>query len=364
MNSCIAHHHGGTYAMPDLFEQIIDYDNLLFSYKKVLTGARKYRKDAILFSLYEDRNLVELWLDLKRQNYHPSNYIEFKVYEPKERVIHAPRVRDKIVQFAIHNVIKHIYSKVFIKHSYACQENRGTHAAVEQVQKNLRICEREFDDPWIVKLDVSKFFYSIDREILKKILRKKIKCVRTLRLLDIVVDSSPEGDKGIPLGNVTSQDFANIYLNELDQFATRFLKIRYYVRYMDDVIAVLPNKEAAKKAMKQMSDFISNSLNMNVNPKKTQIFPLKQGVNAYGYKIWTTHKLVRSESKNTMKRKMRKMEYKRLKGEIDIKQIQQSASAWIGHARHSNSYTLCKKLFKPYPYIQIKGADYFGKRRH
>lgn len=348
----------------NLYEQIIDYDNLLFSYKKVISGSRKYQKDAVIFSMYEDLNLVQLWLDLKAYSYTVNNYIQFKVYEPKERIIHAPRVRDKIVQFATHNVIKNVYAESFIKYSYACLEGRGTHAAVNQVQKNMRICEREFKDSWIVKLDVSKFFYSIDRTILKKILRKKISCVSTLRLLDLIIDSSPEGEKGIPLGNVTSQDFANIYLNELDQYAMRYLGIRYYVRYMDDVVAILPNREEAKKCVISMQNFIEERLNMQVNPKKTQIFPLRQGVNAYGYKIWTTHRLIRSDSKNNMKRKMRKMEYKRKKGELDIAAIQQSAASWIGHARHSNSFNLCKKLFAEYPYIQIKGDDYFGNRRY
>lgn len=349
----------------NLYERIIDYDNLLFSYSKVLAGSRKYKKDAVLFSMYEDLNLVKLWLALKHNTYIPSDYIEFKVYEPKERIIHAPRVRDKIVQFATHNVIKDVYADSFIKYSYACLEERGTHAAVEQVQKNLRICEREYTEAWIVKLDVSKFFYSIDRTILKEILRKKISCIRTLRLLDLIIDSSPEGEKGIPLGNVTSQDFANVYLNELDQYAMRYLGIRYYVRYMDDVVAILPSREEAKRCVMLMEKFIEERLNMQVNPKKTQIFPLRQGVNAYGYKIWTTHKLIRSESKNNMKRKLRKMEYKRQKGELDVAKIQQSAASWIGHARHSNSFNLCKKLFADYKYIQIKKGDgYFGNRRN
>lgn len=210
----------------DLYEKIIDFDNLLFAYKQTTKGERKFRKDAILFSVVEDVNLVNLWKELKTGRYRVGEYIRFKVYEPKERLVSAPRIRDKIVQFATHTVIKDVYANVFINDSYACLEDRGTHKAVDKVQKYMRIAEREWGGGWIVKFDISKFFYTIDREILKQILRKKITCKKTLWLLDLIIDSSPEGDVGIPLGNVTSQDFANIYLNELDQFVKRYCDIK------------------------------------------------------------------------------------------------------------------------------------------
>lgn len=346
----------------DLYEKIIDFRNLQYAYKQVLKGERKFRKDAILFAVMEDVNLVRLWDDLRTGRYRVGEYIRFKVYEPKERWISAPRVRDKIVQFATHNIIKDVYANVFISDSYACLEERGTHRAVDTVQKYMRIAEREFGDSWIVKFDVSKFFYSIDRDILKGILRKKIACKKTLWLLDLIIDSSPEGAVGIPLGNVTSQDFANIYLNELDQFVKRFLKVRYYVRYMDDSIAIVDGRENAKSILNEMKRFLENRLNLVANPKKSQIFPLKQGVNAYGYKIWTTHRLVRNESKKAMKRRIKAMDRKLKSGEIELRDVQQAVNSWLGHARHSNSFNLAKKIFAKYPYIEIEGDDKFGNR--
>lgn len=346
----------------DLYEEIVDFDNLLFSYKQTIKGSRKYRKDAMVFSMYDDLNLVRLWQELKSGRYRVGEYVRFKVYEPKERMVSAPRIRDKIVQFATHNIIKDVYKNVFISDSYACLEGRGTHRAVDQVQRYLRIAEREWGDAWIVKFDVSKFFYSIDREILKKLLRKKISCPKTLWLLDMIVDSSPEGEVGIPLGNVTSQDFANIYLNELDQYVKRFLGIRYYIRYMDDSIAVVRTRDEAKALLQQMKWFLRTKLNLRENPKKSQIFPLRQGVNAYGYKIWTTHRLVRDESKRAMKRRIKAMDRKMKVGEIELHDVKQAVNSWLGHARHSNSYNLCKKIFEPYPYIKIEGDEKFGER--
>lgn len=346
----------------NLYEKIIDFNNLQYSYRQVIKGERKFRKDAVLFSVYEDLNLVRLWDELRTGRYRVGNYIRFKVYEPKERWISAPRVRDKIVQFATHNIIKDVYENVFISDSYACLEERGTHAAVDAVQRDLRIAEREFGDPWIVKFDVSKFFYSIDRDILKGILRKKIKCKKTLWLLDLMIDSSPEGEMGIPLGNVTSQDFANIYLNELDQYVKRFLKVRYYIRYMDDSIAIVDGRDKASRLLKDMGLFLENRLNLVPNPKKSQIFPLKQGVNAYGYKIWTTHRLVRNESKKAMKRRIKAMDRKLKNDEIELHDVQQAVNSWIGHARHSNSFNLVKKIFAKYPYVKIEGDEKFGER--
>lgn len=347
----------------NLYEKIIDFDNLLLAYYQTLKGAKKYRRDAINFSMLEDLNLVRLWQDLKSGHYRIQEYTRFKVYEPKERVIHAPRFRDKIVQCATHNILKEVYENVYIAHSYACIEGRGTHAAVDQVQKNMRICEREWGDAWIVKFDVSKFFYSIDRDILKRLLRKQISCRKTIWLLDLIIDSSPEGEKGIPLGNVTSQDFANIYLNELDQFVKRYCKVRYYVRYMDDAIAVVKTREEAAHLKRLMIWFVREILQLHENPKKTQIFPLKQGVNAYGYKIWTSHRKVRDESKKAMKRRIKAMDKKMQLGKITEKELLQAVYSWLGHARHSNSYNLCKKIFNKYDYINIEGDDYFGKRR-
>lgn len=349
--------------MTNLYEQIVDFANVERAYKQTQKGARKFRKDAILFSAYKEMNLVELWRDLKTGRYRVGEYIRFKVYEPKERIVSAPRIRDKIVQFAAHTVIKDEYKPVFIKDSYACLEGRGTHRAVDAVQRYMRACKRKHGDGWIVKVDVSKFFYSIDRGILKRILRKKIKCRKTLWLLDMIIDSSPEGDVGIPLGNVTSQDFANIYLNEVDQYVKRFLGVKWYVRYMDDMIAVVPTREEAKELKNKIVLFLRERLNLSENPKKSQIFPLKNGVNAYGFKIRTTHRLVRDQSKRAMKRRIKAMDRK-LKARIIRKQdVQQAVNSWLGHARHSNSYNLAKKIFGKYSYIKVEGERKFGERR-
>lgn len=349
--------------MPNtLFEKAIDYKNLKESYKRTQQAQRKYRKEAIIFDMAREKNLVKLWRELKNETYKPSDYIEFKVYEPKERVIHAPRIRDKVVQFAAHTVLQEVYYNKFIDSSYACLVERGTHKAVQKVQHNMRLVKWKYGDGWVLKMDVRKFFYSINRDILKQILRKKIKDNKFLNLLDKIIDSSPEGEKGIPLGNVTSQDFANIYLNEVDQYAKRYLNLKYYVRYMDDIIVVLKTKEEAQQAKENITKFLNERLDLQTN-SKTRIFPIAQGVNAYGFKIFTTHKLVRDTSKAAMKRRIKAMDRKVQNGEMTEKEVQQSVNSWLGHARHSNSYNLSKKIFDKYKYIEIEKENFkFGQK--
>ncbi len=333
-----------------LFNYYLGFDKLLYSYKKVTMGKRRYKPEAVLFHRYDMVYLVGLWRELQNSDYSPGSYNHFWVYEPKMRLINAPSFRDKIVQYALHEALCDIYSPVYIKHSYSCLTGRGSHLCAKTIQSHMQICKRVHGDGWVIKIDVAKYFYSIDRDILKRILRKKVDCLDILQLLDVVIDSSPEGDKGIPLGNVTSQDLANIYLNEVDQYVVRYLGCKHYARFMDDIVIVVESKEKAIDILSKVKLFLKDKLVLITN-SKTQIFPIAQGVNSCGYKIHTTHMMLRDKSKRGMKRRMKKMDKKVKESVVDVKDVQQAVDSWIGHAMHAESYTLIKKIFKPYPYI-------------
>lgn len=349
-------------ALMSLYERIYDTKNLEESYKRTQSGNRKYRKEAIYFAMSKERKLRDLKKELKDKTYRPGSYIEFYVYEPKKRLVHAPHIRDKIVQFSIHTVLQGIYGSVFIKDSYACLEEKGTHEAVHRIQHYMRLAQWKYEEPYIVKIDVRKFFYSINRDILKTIYRKKIPESEQdfLRILDMIVDSSPEGERGLPLGNVTSQDFANIYLNEVDQFCKRYLGLKWYVRYMDDICIIVKDRETARNVLAKIRTYVKDHLDLELN-EKTHIYPLAQGINTLGFRIHTTHLEVRNSSKAAMKRRIKKIDEKVQSGRLTKKQAQQSVNAWLGHARHSNSYNLAKKIFEKYDYIQIEDKDWkFG----
>ena len=222
-----------------------------------------------------------------------------------------------------------------------------------------------------VWLDLKMPDYSIDRQVLKKIIAKRFKklkkkypdkyedFLRFYRLLCKVIDSSPEGETGIPLGNVSSQDFANIYLNELDQYCIRFLGAKLYTRYMDDIVIIAPNKEIAREWLAKIKVFLQEMLRLETN-QKTKIFYVRQGVNAYGFKIKATHLLLRTESKRKEKRRIKAMIKKLKEGKITKKEIVQAVNSWLGFARWACAYNLAKKIFAPYRFIKTEGELPYG----
>jgi retron-type reverse transcriptase len=355
----------GAARVSNLYQRTKEPERLQKSYKRTQQGARKYRKAAIMFDMSRERKLGDLQEDLDEHTYKPGGYNKIEVHEPKERIVHAPQIRDKIVQFATHEVLQEVYKPIFITDTYACFKNKGTHDAVQKIQHNMRKCVWENGDAWIIKIDIRKYFYTIDREILKNTYRKQIPDYEAeyLDLLDDMVNNSPEPDnRGIPLGNVTSQDFANIIGNEIDQFCKRYLGLKYYVRFMDDIIIVVPTLEEAREKLKQITEFVNERLNLELN-EKTKIFPYKQGVKALGYVIKTTHISLQKRTIQGMKRRMKELDRQYKAGEKTEQQVQNAVGSWLGHARFADAYNLCKKIFEPYPYIKFEDPKQkFGRK--
>lgn len=342
------------------FSKIVNEYNLYRAYRKALKGKNKYTKEAIWFSRDETYNLEALRRSLIDGTYQFDGYMRFTVYEPKERIIDAPHFKDKIVQLAINNILKEIYNPCFIYDSYASIDNKGTHKCVDRIQHFIRKAKWQYgEDAYIIKVDIRKFFYSIDRDILKSFLPKKIKCEKTLRLIYHIIDSAEAIDElGLPLGNTLSQICANIYLNKLDQYCKRKLSLKYVVRYMDDVIIVVENKEKAREINSLVSSFVRQELNLVCNEDKTKIFPINQGVNAIGFKIHATHRLLRNDSKKTIKRKAKKIRHLLINGKMTKEKAEQIFNSWIGHAKHGNSRNFIQQLLKRnnYIYMDKKGA--------
>lgn len=340
----------------NLFNEIVDEKNLYEAYKSVRRGSNKYHIEAIEFSKNETYNLNKLRESLINKTYAYSDYSKFYVYEPKERLIYAPCFVDKIVQIATNTVLKKIYNNCFIYDSYGSIDNKGTHKCVDKISSNLRKGKYLYgNNAYILKLDIKKFFYSIDRDVLKRIYRKKIKCKDTLWLLDLIIDSAEQIDKlGLPLGNTLSQLSANVYLNELDQYVKRKLKVKFYVRYMDDMILVLENKDKAKEIKGKINEFLSKNLHMELNLKKSKVFPLNQGVNSIGFKIYPTHRLLRNDSKKKIKKKCKSIPNLINNKNVKIIKVEQILNSWLGHAKHGNNYNFINSLLTKYDYLTFE----------
>lgn len=306
---------------------------------------------------------MQLQEELKNGTYEFGGYFEFMVYEPKERVINAPFYRDKIVQLAINNILKRVYQPSFIYDTYSCLDNKGTHACVERLSYFMRKAYWEYgDDAYIVKIDIKKFFYTIDRDILKKLYAKKIICKDTLDLLYKIIDSAKIIDElGLPLGNTLSQISANVDLNETDQFAKRHLRLKYYVRYADDIVVIVKNKELAIEVLSQIKEYTEGKLNLKLNMNKSKIFPINQGVNAIGFKIHPAHMLLRNDSKKRIKQKLRKFKELLIDEKITIEKVEQILNSWYGHAEQSNSYKFVQALLGKFDYIELVNKRSKGK---
>ena len=368
---------------PAKYEDAVGWERIEEGYKQALRGKRKYTREAVTYDLLSEVNNVELWRALKaievrpdpaqrQKEYRPGPYRHKTITEPKTRSLNIPQLRDKIVQLAIHEELQSIFRPVFVDRSFACQYGRGPIRAAFNVQHDMRVARMKWgEDAAVIKLDVKMYFYSIDRQVLKQLLVKRFKklkkkrpelyedLLRFHRLLCKVIDSSPEGETGIPLGNVSSQDFANIVLNEVDQYCIRFLGVKLYTRYMDDIIIIAPSKETAREWLAKIRQFVKERLHLDLN-SKTKIFYLRQGVNAYGYKIKATHLELRTTSKRREKRRVKAMIAKLREGKKTREEIQQEVNSWLGFARWASAYNLAKKIFAPYRWIKVEGELPYG----
>jgi len=346
--------------MSKLFKEITDINNIEDAYKQSQKGKGKYKSQSLTFEMNVTDNLLKIKDELENLTYDFSGYNRFTVYEPKERIIDAPCLKDKIVQLSINNKIKKICNPTFIYDSYACIDEKGTHKAVYRIQHFLRKAYWLYsEDATIIKIDLKKFFYSIDRDITKREFAKNIDCDDTLKVIYKIVDSAKQiSEKGLPLGNTLSQIGANLTINPLDQYAKRKLGLKFYVRYADDIIVVVKSKDEAKRYLKLLKEFIENELNLVVNENKTKIFPIEQGVNALGYKIYRTHMLLRNESKKRIKRKLKKMENLIEIGKMRPEKAEQMLNSWKGHADYSCSYNFINSLLEKHDYIKMDNGNF------
>ena len=324
-----------------LVEAMADYANVQKAYNKA-KKCKRYRKDVLLFTKDKEDNLETVRNDILGLSYEPSEYRYFKVYEPKERQIMALPFYDR-VQHAINNVLEPIFNQRFIFHSYACRKTKGMHAASDTLKEWLYEWQKFHPDQplYAIKADIHHYFQSINHDVLKAEIRKVIKDAGALVLIDRIIDHNgqmPDG-VGIPVGNLTSQLFANIYLNKLDQYIKHTLGAKYYMRYMDDFILLSPDKEQLRRWLEDIERFLRDELKLELNPKTT-ILAAKNGIDFVGYKHRATHRKVRPDSVKRIKKTIKKYE----SGKITKEQLQKSIASWTGHAGHADSYNLQKKV--------------------
>ena len=334
-----------------LYEQIYQFDNLYRSAHQCRKGKTTAPATLRYFDHLEE-NLIQVHNELIWNMYTPRGRSQFYVFEPKRRLIHAPPYYDRVVQRAIYNIIEPLVNKTFIHDSYACRTGKGTHAGADRAQGFIRQVERSHGRAYAFKADISKYFSSINHGILKRLLRGVIPCPRVLNLLFLIIDDSPTAEVGVSLGELLNQLNANLYLHELDHFAKHHLKARLYTRYMDDFIIIHHDKAQLQEWRKDIETFLAQHLELKTN-SKTQVFPIGvrggRSLDFLGYRIYSTHRLLRKCSVKRIKTKLKKYHRQYAVGEINLSDINPNIQSWLGHASHADSYGLRKALLeKPF----------------
>jgi retron-type reverse transcriptase len=321
-----------------LWQELTSFKNLYLAYKKA-KKAKPQTAEILDFSLNLEKNIMLLQEELLTDNYKQSKYRVFIIFDPKQRTIKYLPFKDRVVHHAIVNIIEPIFEKRFISTSYACRKKKGTHKALKDIRK---VIYNKFKDTgYCLKGDIRKYFPSINQDILKNIISRKIKDKKLLNLIFKIItsDHSDFGEhKGIPIGNLTSQLFSNIYLNELDQYIKQELKIKYYYRYVDDFIILSNSKKELHKYKQKIRYFLKKKLNLDLPKKKCNIFKIKDGVDFVGYKIFPNKILIR---KRNLKRFLNK-----IKSKNTNKNYNYTIYSYLGYFKYANAYNLLLKLFK------------------
>jgi retron-type reverse transcriptase len=328
------------------YENLCSHRSLLAAFKKARRGKRE--KDSVAkfeASLLEALHLLNQMLVNK--TYRMSPYLSFEVFEPKRRVVMSAAFKDKIVQHALcDNVLEPKFMPSFIYDNYANQRGKGTHFGLDRLSEFMRRFYRLHGaDGWVLKCDISKYFYTIQHDILKAQVRKLVKDEDVLWLTDIIIDSTEP--PGIPIGNQTSQWLAVLYLNGLDHFIKEKLGIKYYGRYMDDFYLIHDSKEYLQHCRSEVEKYVAG-LGLSLN-SKTNIFPLKNGIDFLGFHLYLTEtgkviRKIRRKSKNNIRRKIKKMKGLLKTETVTRKDIDLSFQSWKAHAAHGNTYHLLRNM--------------------
>lgn len=339
-----------------LFEQLITFEALHSAYQRARKGKRR-SWPCRLFERDLEGNLIELQNELIWGQYRIGGYRSFQVHEPKTRTITAlTEFRDRVVQHALMAVLEPLWERSFSAHSYACRVGKGAHAGADYAQGMMRDCLRRHGTLYALKADVRKYFPSIQHAALKRLVRRKISDRRVLQLLDHILDSYCEPGapgRGIPIGNLTSQLMANVYLDALDQHVKCRLGERWYCRYMDDFIVLHPSKEHLHALRLSIEVWLGKELHLDLN-HKTVVFPVAvrhgRGLDFLGYHLWPHKRRLRKASLKRFKRRVRRLQRQYAARTASFTDIRQQLSSWLAHARHGDATPAVSKYLQAHPF--------------
>ena len=340
--------HGG------LWEPMLEWENFLLAARKAERGKRD-RLYARRFRFDLEKELWRLREELLDGSYRPGPFSTHWIARPKPRMISAAPFRDRVVHHLLMNVLEPVFERHMHPGSYACRKGKGTHAAASRLQVLMR------RNAWFLPCDVVKFFPSVDHEILKDKFRRLIKDRGILKLMDMIVDCGNEqepaiayfpGDdlftpfarrRGLPVGNLTSQWFANLYLDGLDHCVTSGLGVGSYVRYCDDFILLAGDRNRLREALAGVRHYL-DGIRLRLHGDRAQVTPVRAGARFVGFRLWPTYRLLRKDNVRAFRKRVKEMKRRYAAGELDCRDIKTRLAGWLGHAGQADSKRLVRRL--------------------
>ncbi len=324
----------------NLLPDIVRFDNLLLAFRKAAKGKR-HQPAVANFEYYLEQAVFYYQEQLLSGRYTPGDYYTFEVRDPKPRRICAAPFRDRVVFHAICNILEPVFERRLIYDTWVCRRGKGNHAAVKRAQHFARRYG------YFLQGDVRKYFDSIDHAAMKALLRRIIKDKPVLKLLDRIIDHAPPGlppGKGLPIGNLTSQHFANLYLGELDHFVKERLRIKGYLRYMDDMLLFADDKPSLHRALAELKDFLDSRLRLRLKEENIQPTPVIAGIPFLGFRVFPAMIRLDQRTLRRFRHRFRCCEQEYLQGGFDIDQLNTSVTAMFAHIRHGNTFRLRQGL--------------------
>ena len=350
-----------------IWAQLTSFDNLLRAYRQARLGKRA-RPAVAEFGLHLEQELFALQRALRDGSYRPGRYRLFTIYERKPRAIAAAPFLDRVVHHAVMQLIEPFLDRTFVSESYACRKGKGVHAAVDRYQAWAQTYR------YVLKMDIQQYFPSIDHGMLKEKLRRRIKDARVLDLLDCIIDSSPQstvdlqyfpGDDlltplnrrtGIPIGNLTSQFFANLYLSDFDHAIKQQLHVRPYLRYVDDMVVLDHDTRRLAEIRAAVRERLAIE-RLRLHPRKAHISAVADGLNLLGYVVYPTRRRLRSDNGHRFARKFRRMAVAYREGRLGWDKVVASRQSWIGHAQHADTEGLRRAIFSQAVFTRGTGQE-------
>ncbi len=324
------------------------------AWEEFLKG-KKHKVDVGIFERSLEDNIFSLYQKLKDKTYRHGNYQEFYVRDPKMRHIHKACVQDRVVHHLVSKTLEEIFDPTFYAHSYSCRKGKGTHKAVQAFVKLSRKASRNNTSKlFVLKCDIKKFFANVDHVVLLSLLEKKIHDKDFLNLLDEIITSfkTETDSRGMPIGNLTSQLFANIYMDPLDQYIKHNLRAKYYIRYADDFVIMSNNQEYLRDILSLVGQFLKEELKLTLHPNKIEIRDYYLGIDFLGYVIFPKFILPRTKTKKRIFRKLTEKAQKINEGKASPESLNQALQSYLGYLSHCNSHKLSQEVKNQILFLQ------------